>query len=126
MNLVYIYGPPAVGKLTVANELAKLTGYKVFHNHVSIVFVKSIFEFGTPTFWRFVDKYRKEMLEGAAKERINTIFTFVYGKGTDDKFVRDILRRVKSHSARVCFVRLYCKPEELARRLGRKSIKILG
>src|SRR5207249_6103945 len=51
MRLVFIYGPPASGKLTVATELAKLTGFKLFHNHVSIQFVQSIFEFGTKTFW---------------------------------------------------------------------------
>ena len=34
MKLVFIYGPPAVGKLTVAKELAALTGFKVFHNQV--------------------------------------------------------------------------------------------
>jgi len=41
---------PASGKLTVATELAKLTRFKLFHNHVSIQFVKSIFEFGTKPF----------------------------------------------------------------------------
>jgi len=35
MKLVFIYGPPAVGKLTVANALAKVTGFKVFHNHLT-------------------------------------------------------------------------------------------
>jgi hypothetical protein len=33
-SLVFIYGPPpAAGKLTVAETLAKRTGHKVFHNH---------------------------------------------------------------------------------------------
>lgn len=121
MKLIFIYGPPAVGKLTVARELAKLTGFKLYHNHVSLEFVKSVFRFGTPTFWRLVDKYRREMLEEAAKEGINTIFTFVYGKGSDDRFVKDIVRRVESHGGRVCFVRLYCSPTELARRVSSKS-----
>lgn len=121
MKLVFIYGPPGVGKLTVAMQLAKITGFKVYHNHVSIEFVKSLFDFGTPTFWRLVDKYRKEMLEEVAKENVNTIFTFVYGKGIDDEFTRDIIGRVESHGGRVCFVRLYCEPEILLNRVGRKS-----
>lgn len=33
MKLVFIYGMPAAGKLTVAKELAGLSGYKLFHNH---------------------------------------------------------------------------------------------
>jgi tRNA uridine 5-carbamoylmethylation protein Kti12 len=50
MKLVFIYGPPAAGKLTVATELSRLTGFKLFHNHVSIQFVESLFEYGTRTF----------------------------------------------------------------------------
>lgn len=117
LKLILIYGPPAVGKLTVAEELANQSGFKVFHNHVSIEFVKSLFEFGTPVFWKLVDRYRKEMLEEAAKENVNTIFTFVYGKGSDDKFIKDIIRRVESHRGKVCFVRLYCEPSVLMKRI---------
>ena len=36
MKLIVIYGPPAAGKLTVAKELSKLTGFKVLHNHITI------------------------------------------------------------------------------------------
>ena len=34
MKHLFLYGAPAVGKLTVAKELADLTGYKLFHNHL--------------------------------------------------------------------------------------------
>src|SRR5712692_6817289 len=109
MKLVFIYGPPASGKLTVATELAKLTGFRLFDNHVSIQFVQSIFEFGTKTFWRLIGKYRLEMLEMAAKEGIDTIFTFVYSKGEeDDRFVKQVVQRARSHGGQVRFVRLYC------------------
>ncbi|HIJ11483.1 TPA: hypothetical protein HA278_05490, partial [Candidatus Woesearchaeota archaeon] len=47
MIFVLIYGPMAVGKLTVAKELVKLTGYKLFHNHLTVDLVGSIFEWGT-------------------------------------------------------------------------------
>ena len=50
MNLVFIYGPPGVGKLTVAKELAGLTGYKLFHNHLSIDWVLPVFDFGSDPF----------------------------------------------------------------------------
>ncbi len=126
MKLIFIYGPPAVGKLTVARELAKITGFKLFHNHVSIQFVQSIFEFGTKTFWRLTDKFRLEMLEEASKEKVDTIFTFVYGKGTDDDFVRNTIHRVGLHGGRVCFVRLYCDERELAKRVERMDRRRMG
>ncbi len=117
MKLIFVYGPPASGKLTVATELAKLTGFKLFHNHVSIQFVQSIFEFGTKTFWRLTGKYRMEMLEEAAKEGVDTIFTFVYSKGEDDQFVKQVLQNVRSHGGQVCFVRLHCDRKELVKRV---------
>ena len=126
MKLIFIYGPPAVGKLTVATELAKIAGFKLFHNHVSIQFVESIFEFGTRTFWRLTDKFRLEMLEEASREKVDTIFTFVYGKGTDDAFVRNVIRRVRLHGGRVCFVRLYCEERELATRVKAKDRRRMG
>jgi DNA repair photolyase len=125
MRLVFIYGP-ASGKLTIATELAKLTGFKLFHNHVSIQFVQSIFDFGTKPFWRLTGKYRLEMIEEAAKEGIDTIFTFVYSKGEDDKFVKRILQRVRSNGGQVYLVRLYCDREELARRVRSSQRRRMG
>jgi len=34
MKYVWILGPPAVGKMTVGQELEKITGLKLFHNHM--------------------------------------------------------------------------------------------
>jgi len=35
-TLVFIVGPPAVGKMTVGRELSSLTGFPFFHNHLTI------------------------------------------------------------------------------------------
>lgn len=126
MKLIFIYGPPASGKLTVATELAKLTGFKLFDNHVSIQFVRSIFEFGTKTFSRLTGKYRLEMLGEATKEGIDVIFTFVYGRGEDDQFVNHVVKMVRSHGGQVCFVRLYCERKELVRRVKASQRRRMG
>ncbi|MEO6875756.1 MAG: shikimate kinase, partial [Opitutaceae bacterium] len=34
--LVFIVGAPAVGKMTVGDALAKRTGLRLFHNHLTI------------------------------------------------------------------------------------------
>jgi len=36
MNLVFLHGPAASGKLTVGRELSRLTGYRLFHNHLGL------------------------------------------------------------------------------------------
>ena len=43
MRLVFIYGPPGVGKLTVATALATLTGYRLCHNHLTVNLVTALF-----------------------------------------------------------------------------------
>jgi hypothetical protein len=48
-TLTYLYGPPAVGKLTVATPLAEVTGHRLFHNHLSVNAVRPIFELALDT-----------------------------------------------------------------------------
>ena len=83
MKLVFLYGPPALGKLTVAKELSKLTGFKIFHNHLTIDLVKDFFTFGTDKFWKYNTFFRKEFLKIAAKEDLDLIYTFCYAKSFD-------------------------------------------
>jgi broad-specificity NMP kinase len=126
VKLVFIYGPPAVGKLTVATELAKLTGFKLFDNHISIDFVKSVFEYGTRRYWKLIDKFRLLMFEEAAKQGVNTIFTFAYDKATDDPFVKKTIQTISKEGGSVFFVRLFCDEEELARRVNSKGRRKAG
>ena len=51
MRLIYLHGPPAAGKYTIATELAARAGCGVFHNHQTIHVARSFFEFGSPPFW---------------------------------------------------------------------------
>ena len=55
MTLLIIYGAPAAGKLTIATEIARRTGFKLFHNHVSIDCVKPVFDFGTRPFLTMIE-----------------------------------------------------------------------
>lgn len=43
MKLVFLIGSGAVGKMTVGQELMKLTGLRLFHNHMTIEPVIEIF-----------------------------------------------------------------------------------
>ena len=43
MKLLFMIGNAAVGKMTVGQELMKLTGLRLFHNHMTIEPVIEIF-----------------------------------------------------------------------------------
>jgi hypothetical protein len=117
MNLVFIYGPPGVGKLSVARELSRLTGFRLFDNHVSIACAESVFDFGTPPFGKVVGTIRTLVFDEAARADVSLVFTFVYACPEDTPFVERVCRLVESQGGRVLFVRLLCAREELERRL---------
>ncbi|HJQ68677.1 MAG TPA: AAA family ATPase [Blastocatellia bacterium] len=118
MKLIFIYGPPAAGKLTVAKELALATGFKLFHNHLTVDLLTPVFGFGSRPFFRLIDKFRLEIIEEAAKEKLGgLIFTFCYAPGIDDAFVAGVVRAVERHGGQVCFVRLYCDRASLEQRV---------
>jgi len=125
MELVVIYGPPAAGKLTVAKELEKITGFKVFHNHLTGDIASTIYEFNSEPYKKFVEKLREMIFKEAAKSDTKMIFTFVYGRGLDDKFVKKLIKiSKKKKDNKIHFVQLNCDRRELEKRVmssGRKK-----
>lgn len=118
MKLVFIYGPPASGKLTTARELAKITGFRLFHNHLCVDLAASLFDFGTEAFFNFCYKLYIDTLEIAIKEHIKGMtFTFCYGNPFDNPFVERIADIVENNNGEVYFVQLYCDKTELEKRV---------
>lgn len=82
-KFIVIIGPQAVGKMTVGQELAKITGYKFFHNHMSIEMVREIFDYDKDAYKRINKIIRYEILKEFSKSNEKgIIFTvcFDFGK----------------------------------------------
>lgn len=102
MKLVVLFGPPAVGKMTVGYELEKLTGLRLFHNHMTIELVLHFFDFGTPPFGRLVDEFRRRIFEEvAASDLPGLIFTYVWALDDpgDREFIETTCEIFRSHGA---------------------------
>ena len=123
MNLIVIYGPPAVGKLTVAKQLAEKTGYKLLHNHLTVDVVTSVFDFDSEQLPKLLNKIRLEVLTEAASSNIEgVILTLVYESAeAEDDFIRDLISVIKSHKGNILFVRLYADKSELEKRIVEES-----
>lgn len=79
MKLVIIFGPHAVGKMTVGQELAKLTGLKLFHNHMTIDIVSDLFENLPAERARLTNLFRHEIFDAFSKsDEYGMIFTYMW------------------------------------------------
>ena len=121
MKLIIIHGPPAAGKLTVARSLSEQTGYRLFHNHLSIDCTVPVFEFGGPAFWDINTTVRCEIIAEAARQNIDVIHTFCYARDVDDEYFRRLVRSATDNGGEVHVVLLHCDDEVRKQRIGNES-----
>ena len=79
MDFIVIFGPPAVGKMTVGAALAQMSGLKLFHNHMTIELALNFFPYRSPHLFPLVNQLRLNVFEAvAASELPGLIFTYVW------------------------------------------------
>ncbi len=109
MNFVIVFGPPAVGKMTVAYELAQFTGMKVFHNHMTIELVLELFPHGHEKFYKLVNEFRWRIFEEVADSDLaGLIFTYVWNldQAGDKEQIDSYSELFRRRGANVYFVEL--------------------
>ncbi|CAI9387561.1 hypothetical protein BACSP_02032 [Bacillus sp. T2.9-1] len=114
MKFVLIFGPQAVGKMTVGQELAKVTGLKLFHNHMTIELLEPLFSFSSEM-WRLSTLFRKEIFKAVAKSELEgLIFTYVWAfdQQEDWDFVDQTCEIFESEGATIYFVELEADMDE--------------
>lgn len=125
MKLVVLYGPPAVGKLTVAQEVSRLTGIKLFHNHLTWNAVIALFAWRSEPFNRALPEVRRVLFREAAREDVDLIFTFVFSLSRWE-VGKTYFEAVEQHGGTVCPVHLYASPEVLEERVVGESRAEVG
>jgi chloramphenicol 3-O-phosphotransferase len=124
MRLVLLYGPPGVGKLTIGRQLAEMTGFKLFHNHLTVNAVEAVFPRGTDSWQRLIRAMRCLMVAEAARAGVDVVMTFALGAG--EGAARAYVEAAESNGGRVHLVRLTCADEVLLTRVGAAERAALG
>jgi hypothetical protein len=122
MRLIFIYGLPATGKLTVAQELSKRTDYKLFHNHLVVDLLLSTFEFGSVPFVELREEIWLSVFGQACRSQLaGLIFTFNPERTVRPNFIEQTVDIVTRSGGEVNFVELVCPLDELKRRIDSPS-----
>ncbi|MCL2812239.1 MAG: AAA family ATPase [Clostridia bacterium] len=124
MKLLFLIGDAAVGKMTVGQELMKITDLRLFHNHMTIEPVLEIFgQFCTKT----ISRLREVIFEDfAASDCYGMIFTYLWAFDLQSDWdyiahVRDIFRK---HNADIYYAELVASQEiRLARNATENRLK---
>ena len=129
MKLLFLIGDAAVGKMTVGQELMKLTGLRLFHNHMTIEPVLEIFG----TFHsRAISRLREVIFEEfAASGQYGMIFTYqwAFDCPSDWEYIEHVKDIFQKYDTEFYYVELIA-PQEIrlqrnatANRLKHKASK---
>lgn len=107
MILVFLHGAPATGKYTVGRELAALTGFELYHNHLVVDDVLTRHAFGTPGFITERDRaWRQHLGSAAADAGRRLIFTFNPENSVPQAFIDWLFSEVPARGGRLHSVAL--------------------
>ncbi|MBR0651984.1 shikimate kinase [Roseomonas terrae] len=117
MRLLFIYGPVASGKLTIARLVAERASLPLFHNHLIVDAVAAVFPFGSQEFIQLREHFWIETISTAAKAGQSLIFTFAPEPTVTNDFPERVSRLVEAVDGEVIFVALDVAADEQERRL---------
>ena len=129
---MYLYGPPAAGKLTIAEKVRDLTGFRLFHNHLTVNAIREVFDFGSPPFVELLHRVRLDVFGTAMRAGVSMIFTnssaWAGPRGTErfEAFAEEAANVVASAGGVPLFVAVTAPLDVLESRLGNPSRRAHG
>lgn len=118
MHLVVIFGPPAVGKMTIGRGVVERTGFRLLHNHALIEPLLEVFDYGTPPFVRLLREMRRRVVEEAAAFGTDLVLTYVWGLELEED-LEELSQQIAPYVDRGAVVSFVELAADLPTRLGR-------
>lgn len=126
MQLIFIHGPAACGKYTVAKRVAERSGTRLFHNHLTVDLVTALFDFGSDPFVRLRESIWLAAFAEAAERGQSLVFTFQPEATVRPDFPERVVSTVVDRGGEVVFIELVCPEEEIERRVENASRAAFG
>ncbi len=126
MQLIFVYGPPAAGKYTVSKRVAEQTGLPLFHNHLVVDTVASVFPFGSASFVRLREQFWMDVFEAAVAEDRSLIFTFQPEGSVTADFAQDVVDLVRSAGGNALLVHLKLSADGQTERIANADRAAFG
>lgn len=117
MRLLFIYGPPASGKLTIGRMVANRTGLALFHNHLIVDAVAAVFAFGSEQFVQLRERFWLDTISAAARAGRSIIFTFAPEPTVAPDFPARLYQAVEHAGGEVLSVALAVEDADQEKRL---------
>ncbi|MFL5463848.1 MAG: shikimate kinase, partial [Gemmatimonadaceae bacterium] len=106
-QIIFLYGRPGVGKLTVGEQLAIETGYRLLHNHAVVDLVTSLFAFGSPPFIALRERLWLQTVDAAIWAKLaGMIMTFAPEETVTDEFIPILRTRITTQGSSIHFIEL--------------------
>lgn len=120
MKFFFLYGAPAVGKLTIARELSRLTGCRLFDNHLVVDAVLALHDFGTPSFIALRETIWRAAFDSMVREKPEpgVIFTFNPENTVAQKFIDDLFALLTNAGVDLRCVELTASEAVIEKRLA--------
>ena len=115
---IFIIGAPASGKMTIGQELSRLTDAPLFYNHQAIDFALEIYQDFTEEMWEFVRGLTFSFLETSARNHRSVILTDVIDFSNQYQllYLKQIQDLLDDYHQEILFVELETSLEERLRR----------
>jgi hypothetical protein len=126
LQVVFIFGPTASGKLTIGREVAAATGFRLFPDHLAVNLVSGVFDTHMRAYIRIREWAWTEVLREAVHENRSLVFTFKPQASIRSSFLSHACVIIERLGGEIVFVELTCPDSVIETRVENGDRRALG